>query len=95
MGKKEIKDILLKNLRIAEKYKIKSLFLFGSCVREEATEESDVDLLIEFKEPTFRNYVGCLREYQDLFGQKVDLVCRDSLKQRIRSFVLAEAEQVL
>jgi uncharacterized protein len=95
MGKDEIKDRLLKNSNIADKYKVKSLYLFGSYARGEATKESDIDLLVEFEEPTFRNYIGCLREYEELLGQKVDLVCRDSLKEKIRPFILEEAEEVL
>lgn len=53
---------------------------------------SDIDFLIEFKDPTFRNYIGLLSELEKLFHRKVDLVCKDALKQRIKPYILGEAE---
>ncbi|MBF0216821.1 MAG: nucleotidyltransferase domain-containing protein [Candidatus Omnitrophica bacterium] len=95
MGKDEIKKKILKNIEIAKKYKIKSLALFGSFVREDANEESDIDLLVEFTEPTFRNYIGSLRAYEALFEHKVDLVCKDSLKEKMKASIFEEAEDLI
>ena len=49
MTKEEIKDIILKNKKILKKYIDKYISLFGSYVRNEQKEDSDVDLLVEFK----------------------------------------------
>jgi len=49
MTKEEIIDIILKNKKILKKYKVKSISLFGSYVRNEQKEDSDVELLVEFK----------------------------------------------
>ncbi len=95
MSKEEIIKKLRERADIARKYKIRYLAVFGSYARGEEEEDSDIDLLVEFNEPTFRNYIGCLRECEALFNHKVDLVCRDSLKERIKADIIEEAEEIL
>ena len=58
MTKEEILDIILKNKKILKKYKVKYITLFGSYVRNEQKEDSDVDLLVEFKEPAYHNFIN-------------------------------------
>jgi len=58
MTKEEILDIILKNKKILKKYKVKYISLFGSYVRNEQKEDSDVDLLVEFKEATYHNFIN-------------------------------------
>ena len=94
MTKEEIKRIISENKAILDKYKVGYIALFGSYVRNEQTQDSDIDFLIEFEEPTFRNYIGLLSEFKKLFGKKTDIVCRDALKPRIRPYILAEAEEI-
>jgi len=80
---------------LAEKHGVRKLSLFGSVARDEASDTSDVDLLVEFDRP-----IGLfgLFELQDrleqLLGCSVDLGTPDSLKPRIRSAVLAESVDV-
>ena len=92
--KEMIKDILLKNYPILKKYKVKSIALFGSYVRGKQVKKSDIDLLVEFEEPTFRNYMGLLSDLENIFHKKIDLVCRDALKERIKPYILREAEWI-
>jgi hypothetical protein len=92
MGKDEIKNVLLKHTGILDRYKVKSVALFGSYVRDEQERGSDIDLLVEFKKPTFRNYIGLLSELEGIFHRKVDLICKDALKYRIKNYILGEAE---
>lgn len=69
------------------------LGLFGSQARGEASEESDLDFLVEF-EPgakTFDNYMGLKELLEDLFGRSVDLVISEVLKPRLREGILREA----
>ncbi len=48
----EIKKILLEHKQeLKEKYKVKSIAIFGSYARGEQTEKSDIDILVEFYEP--------------------------------------------
>jgi len=75
---------------LRQRYKVRSLGVFGSWVRGENSCRSDLDLLVEFDEPTFDNYMGLKFQLQDLFGVEVDLVLADSLKPRIRPYIERE-----
>lgn len=76
---------------LQERYKVKELGIFGSYVREEQTEESDVDVLVAFSEiPSLLKFVNLENYLSDLLGVKVDLVHKDGLKPRIGERILAE-----
>jgi uncharacterized protein len=78
-----------------ERFGVRTLSLFGSVARDEATEVSDVDLLVEFDRPT--GYFGliALQEHlQDLLGCRVDVGTPNSLKPRLRDEVLRECIHV-
>jgi len=90
----EIKSILKKHeKRLKEKYKIKEIGIFGSYVRGEARESSDVDILVEF-EPDARisllDFVELENYLSDILGVKVDLVEKSALKPRIGKQILSE-----
>ena len=95
MTKQEIKKIVRDNKEILQKYDVATIALFGSYVRGEQDKGSDADFLIEFKEPTFRNYIGLLSELKRLIGREVDLVSKDALKKRIKPYILKEAERII
>lgn len=95
MTKEEIKIIIRMHKEILKKYKVTYIALFGSYVRDEQREDSDIDLLVEFEKPTFRNYMGVLSEFKKLFGKNTDLICKDGLKERIKPYILKEAEEIL
>lgn len=62
---------------------VHSLALFGSVARNEATQDSDVDLLIDLEPPlTFDRYIAVKFYLEDLLGHEVDLVMMDTLKPR-------------
>jgi len=77
---------------LCEDYQITELSVFGSYVRGEQTELSDIDILVDYEiAPTFVKLVE-LRDYlSEVFGLQVDLVTKNGLKDRIRDRVLAEA----
>ena len=81
--------------RLQATYPVQSLALFGSVVRGEANENSDVDVLIELG-PGVGLFGFCDIEEQlgKALGAKVDLVPRGGLKKRIRDRVLSEAVTV-
>jgi len=77
---------------LQHQFGVKSLALFGSVARDEATETSDVDVLVEFDRPTGLFGLIRLQDYLgSLFGCPVDVGTSNSLKPRIRSRVLAES----
>lgn len=72
------KEYILKKLADIDKkkYSILEIGLFGSYAREEATNESDIDIIvkIEFKKGMYRNFCALQEELENTFGKKVDLV---------------------
>ena len=89
-------ETVLQTLReqpdLFQQYKIKTLALFGSTARNEATENSDLDFLVEFiGTSTLDSYMDLKFYLEDLFSRPVDLVTRKSLKPIITESVLAEA----
>lgn len=72
-----------KQTRQAE-YKLKSLGLFGSYARREATTESDVDIFFETEEPNLFRTAHLRQELEELLGVHVDLVrLRDNMNPRL------------
>lgn len=71
---------------------VKSLALFGSVARNEATAGSDVDLLVEFDVPVgLFEYFAVKERLEGILGVRVDLVTPGGLKPGIRERVLTEA----
>jgi predicted nucleotidyltransferase len=79
-----------------DQYGVKSLSLFGSVAREEATDSSDVDLLVDFNRPVGLFGLFALQDrIEELLGCPVDLGTPASLKPRIRSSVMSECVDVV
>jgi uncharacterized protein len=88
----EIKAILEKNKdTIRDKFKVDEIGIFGSYVKDEQTDESDVDILVTFREPVDFFLFLHLEEYlKDLIGIKVDLVTKKALKPYIGEEIFKE-----
>ena len=67
-----------------KKFGVKKIGIFGSFVRGDATDDSDIDFLVELEHKTFDNYMDLKFYLEDLFNRRIDLVLRDSLKPRLR-----------
>jgi predicted nucleotidyltransferase len=91
MNSQEILRKLEANREPIRRFGVKRLGVFGSYAREESTEASDIDFLVEFESATFDNYFDLKFFLEDLFGRPVDLVIADTIKPRIRSAILEEA----
>lgn len=92
-------ETVLQTLRqyphLFEKFQIKTLALFGSTARQEATETSDLDFLVEFNtEATLSLYMDLKFFLEETFDKSVDLVTKKSLKTIIQDQVFAEAVYV-
>ena len=72
------------------------LGLFGSFVRDDATDGSDVDLLVEFApgQKTFDNFMHVSFRLEEVLGRRVELVTKESLSPYIGPHILADAEYV-
>jgi hypothetical protein len=78
-------DHEMKNL-----FTVKRIGLFGSFARDEGSPESDVDILVEFEEPTFDNFMGLIFYLEDLLERDVDLLTVNSLSTHIRPYIESE-----
>jgi len=80
---------------LAERYGVKRLGVFGSYVRGEADEDSDLDILVEFEDaPTLWEFIRLERELGDKLGVKADLVMKKTLKPGIGEAILKEVVAV-
>jgi len=83
------------NAEMTRQFGVKSLQLFGSVARDEATPISDVDLLVEFSRPVGYFGLFALQDYlEKLLGCPVDLDTPDSLKPYIKERVMGELIRV-
>ncbi|MCM8787928.1 MAG: nucleotidyltransferase family protein [Candidatus Omnitrophica bacterium] len=80
LSAKVIINILKEHRDILKKYKVKKIALFGSYVRGEGKEGSDIDFLVEFKEPNFDNFMNLVFWLENLFGKRVDILTPISLE---------------
>jgi uncharacterized protein len=79
-------------VRLAEQHRAGDVRVFGSVVRGENTEASDVDLLIKTRPGcSLLDLGGLLADLEELLHCRVDLVTDDGLKPRLRERVLREA----
>jgi predicted nucleotidyltransferase len=71
---------------LRQKYKVEEIGIFGSYVRAEQTQKSDVDILVTFYETIdLFSFVELENHLSDLLGVKVDLVMKEGLKPRLKS----------
>jgi len=75
---------------IKRRFAVRRIGLFGSFVRGEETKESDIDILVEFEDPTFRNFMNLAFFLEDIFSRRVDLLTPEGISHRIRPYVEKE-----
>ena len=76
---------------LRQKYGVKEIGIFGSFVREEEKEGSDLDILVEFERSLgLLKFINLENYLSDLLGVKVDLVMKSALKPRIGKHILRE-----
>ena len=86
---------ILREQMVRSRFGIKSLFLFGSVARNEATQESDLDFIVNFDGAiTFDRYMDLKIFLEHLFNKKIDLAIEDTLKPQIRQKIFEEAIDV-
>jgi uncharacterized protein len=89
----EILKILRQQIpMLAERYSVDTLEVFGSYVRSEQKKDSDLDILVTFREvPSLLTFIAMENYLSDVLSVKVDLVMKDSLKPKIGGQILREA----
>lgn len=82
-------------LQIASLYGAKDLRVFGSIVRNEQVEGSDIDLLVKMeKGTTLLKHISLVHALEEELGIKVDVVSENALKGRLKERILREVIQL-
>lgn len=80
---------------LKDKFKVRGIGIFGSYIRGEEKEKSDLDILVEFEEPiSLLKFVELENYLTDVLSIKVDLVMKDALKPRIGKHILEEVVNI-
>ena len=92
----ELEDIKCKIVPILKRYDVKRAALFGSFVRGEQREDSDIDILVEFKDgKSLLDLAGLKIELEEALGRKVDVLTYNSLHPLLRDKILQEQKVIL
>ena len=80
---------------VLKRHGVKRAALFGSTARGEATEKSDIDLLVEFEgRKSLFDLSGLKLELQELLGRNVDVLTYASLHPLLKEKILREQEVI-
>jgi len=81
--------------KICQESGIRSLALFGSGARGGMRADSDVDLLVEFKEtPGLISFIRTKQQFEKVFNRKVDLVTKKGLSKYLKPYIQEDLHQL-
>ena len=84
LTKEDILEFLRKNKEFLKKeFDVNNIMLFGSYARDEATSDSDIDILIDTEKKSFDNRLKLKELLEKEFRKKVDLLYHDSVRRFI------------
>ena len=94
--KEEILSFLQQHQDAFRKLGVRQLGLFGSFVRGEEGDDSDIDILVEFEpgRKTFDNFIQLAFLLEQLLERRVELVTPESLSPYLGPYILCEVEYV-
>lgn len=77
----EVQEVL-KQLKpqLMSKYGVDTLGLFGSIVRDDFTEQSDIDIVVSFSKPIGIEFIDLADELEEKLNRKIDLVSKNGIK---------------
>lgn len=80
---------------LEEKYKVKEIAIFGSYVRGEQTEKSDVDIFVDFYDlPDVFNLLKLERSLRGTLRCKVDVIRKGAIRKELRDQIMSEAIKI-
>lgn len=77
---------------LKEKFRVKKIGIFGSFSRNEQSDNSDIDILVEFYEPIGWDFFDLQEYLKNILRRKVDLVTEKALKPQIKTVILDEVK---
>ena len=84
----ELKPILYKE------YSVREIGLFGSFSDNSFTEDSDIDILVEFEKPIGWKFFSLELYLEKIFGRKIDLVTKNALKDQMKDMILRQVNYI-
>lgn len=89
----QIKKVIKQHREELEKnFKVKTIAIFGSYVRNEQKGKSDIDILVEFKTSVSLLHIVSLENYfSDILGIKADVVPKKNIRKELRETIIKEA----
>lgn len=92
----ELTEIKNRIIPVLRRYGVKRTAVFGSFVRGEEREDSDIDILVEFEgEKSLLDLAGLKIELEEKLGRKVDVLTYNSLHPLLRDRILSEQKVIL
>ncbi|MCL0065461.1 nucleotidyltransferase family protein [Dehalococcoidia bacterium] len=73
---------------LEDRFKVKSIAIFGSYARGDANEGSDIDILVEFTEPVGILFIHLADFLEDILGVRVDMITSDAIKPNRLKYVM-------
>lgn len=89
---KMVGTVILQNPELQKM--VKTVSVFGSHARGTATNESDIDLLIEFSETPGLEFIAFKHLFEDFSGRKIDLLTAEMLSKYFRDEVISQSKKV-
>ncbi|MBN2237017.1 MAG: nucleotidyltransferase family protein [Bacteroidales bacterium] len=86
----------LRNLKptLSDKYSVEKIGYFGSYSRNEQTEKSDLDILVEFRNPIGWSFFDLQELLEDELKLKVDIVSVNALKEQLKESIIKQTRFV-
>ncbi|MGV8134475.1 MAG: nucleotidyltransferase family protein [Mangrovibacterium sp.] len=75
---------------LRKEYSVREIGLFGSFSDESQTEDSDIDLLVEFEKPVGWKFFSLEIYLEKIFNRKIDLVTKNAIKEQIKEGILQQ-----
>lgn len=92
---KEIEKIIKQHRQeLEKKYKVKRIGVFGSYARGDQSERSDLDILVEFKEPVGFLFIHLADFLEEILESEVDWVTPDAIKPNRRRYIMEDVSYV-
>jgi predicted nucleotidyltransferase len=88
---KILEQINSQNKILRDKYHVKTIGVFGSFARGDETENSDIDILVDFDLPIgFFDFIRLENDLSKILGKKVDLITKKAIKPAVKDNILRE-----
>jgi predicted nucleotidyltransferase len=79
---------------LQQEYAVKTVGLFGSFADGTYTDDSDVDILIEFERPVGWQFFTLEKYIEKALGRKIDMVTANALKEQMKPFILSQVQHI-